>query len=174
MSDYHQNSRLEGYHKITFDKALSNGGWDLAYDLDGYMKTIDRPDVPRLLPHIRLNKHGHPATATHEENGRQIPKTLASIYFPQHNWIVKAIYDPNYQDPNYRYKLERYDSQQYFAGVANPEESDTYGELEYLLKAFYKSWVEEHFPKATDHMERHRRGFAVPEEYVAKGYGLFG
>lgn len=165
-----------GWHKITFSEVLKTHGWDLAYDLDGYMKTIDRPDVPRLRPHIRLNMHGHPATAVHEENGRQIPVTLASVYFPNF-CVVKAIYDPNYGDVDYRYRLVKYSDPA--EGVElREQECSTYGGLGALLSAFCREWINDEHLDCMDHYQRHRRpGFeleSVPQAYRDRGFGMFG
>ncbi|QOC57990.1 hypothetical protein phiK7B1_135 [Pseudomonas phage phiK7B1] len=167
---------FQGFHKITFSDVLKTHGWDLAYDLDGYMKTIDRPNVPRLLPHIRLNREGHPATATHEENGRQIPKTLASVYFEDF-CVVKCIYDPNFEDVDYRYRLVRFsDPEKNRPGHLDEEDSSTYGSLGALLSAFCNEWVEDDHLNCMDYYQRHRRNGNkdVPKEYEQRGYGLFG
>lgn len=165
-----------GWHKITFSEVLKTHGWDLAYDLDGYMKTIERANVPRLLPHIRLNVEGHPAVATHEESGRQIPKTLASVYFPDFA-VVKCIYDPNYNDVDFRYRLVRYkDPEGTRPGTLDEEESSTYGSLGALLSAFCNEWVNDEHLNCMDYFQRHRRPGTetVPAEYQERGYGMFG
>lgn len=167
---------FQGYHKVTFSTVLATHGWDLAYDLDGYMKTIDRPMVPRLLPHIRLTREGHPATATHEETGRKIPKTLASLYCPSF-CVVKAIYDPNYEDVDYRYRLVQFtDPEEKRPGMMEETDSSTYGSLGALLSGFCKEWIDNEHLDCMDYFERHRRNNSaepVPESYKANGYGLF-
>uniref|UniRef100_A0AAU6W201 Uncharacterized protein n=1 Tax=Pseudomonas phage Nican01 TaxID=3138540 RepID=A0AAU6W201_9CAUD len=168
---------FKGWYKITFTQVLASHGWDLAYDLDGYMKTIDRPMVPRLVPHIRLTQEGHPATATHEESGRKIAKTLASMYCPGF-CVIKAIYDPNYEDIDYRYRLVRFsDPEEKRPGMMEEVDCSTYGGLGALLSAFCKEWVNDEHLNCMDHYECHRRNTSadsVPNEYRERGYGLFG
>lgn len=168
------SSDLTGIHKITFLDILARHGWDLAYDLDGYAKTIDRPLIPRLLPHIRLNREGHPATATHEETGRQIPKTLASLMCPNF-CVVKAIYDPNYDDPDYRYRLVQFgDIESKDSG--REDDCSTYGSLEYLLKAFCKEWIDDQHLDCWSYRQLHVRNGpqgVIPQSYKDKGYGSF-
>ncbi|ATW58068.1 hypothetical protein CNR34_00135 [Pseudomonas phage nickie] len=169
-------NRYKGVFKITFSSVLAKHGWDLAYDLDGYMKTIDRPNVPRLLPHIRLNKEGHPATAQ-DDTGRKKEKTLASLYVPEMNRVVKAVYDPSYEDPDYRYRLMVYEFGVNATSDTNILESDTYGGLYYLLLAFCEYWVNNDHLDCTEYLEVHvaaRPVKEVSEAYRDKGYGLFG
>lgn len=167
---------FKGIHKITFSEVLKTHGWDLAYDLDGYMKTIDRPGVPRIRPFIRLNNEGHPAVGTNEETGRQHPKTLASLFCPGF-CVVKAIYDPNYEDVNYRYKLVQYNDPEDRKTDPTVETScSTYGGLEALLRAFCKEWIEDEHLNCMDFYSADLKHClkVVPETYKDLGFGMFG
>lgn len=171
---------FKGIHKITFSRVLKTHGWDLAYDLDSHMKTIDRPGVPRILPFIRLNNEGHPAVGINEETGRQHPKTLASLFCPGF-CVVKAVYDPNYEDVNRRYRLVQYNDPEYRKAdptVPNEEiiSCSTYGGLEALLRAFCKEWVEDEHLNCMDYFQRYSRPGTetVSAEYQERGYGMFG
>lgn len=171
---------FEGFRKITFSTVLATHGWDLAYDLDGYMKTIDRPNVPRISPTIRLTKEGHPATTRHETTGRRIEKTLASIYFPEMKGAIKVIYDPNFEDVDYRYRVVRYafdPDPHSHAGDMREVDCSTYGGLGAALSAFCNDWVDRDHLNCMDHYQTHLPGIVkapIPNEYKARGYGLFG
>jgi hypothetical protein len=169
-------------HRIRFDEALmKQAGWDLAWDLDGHMKTLDRPDVPRLLPSIRFKANGFPACAMAEgdPNGRPEPKTLASIYLPKLDRVVKCIYDPNYRDEIYRWRLIEYDVHTSGYGSTRMVEKqfDTYPDMRRLFNDFVDFWVSRGSINPLDHYTIETAQFKpsaeIPQAYKDRGFGSF-
>lgn len=175
-----------GIRWIKFSSTLKNEfGWDLAWDLQNDFKNMDRLNVPRLRPAIRLNRNGHPAV---EISNHKAPFVIASFYTKDSlHWgegrLCQAIYDPFF-DPEFAYRLKVYGVKE-GARNLNPllDENNYGGSLKLLLSAF-ADWVKSYSSKGQRNPNPDLMAYAtlttpnvigktiiVPEEYSQAGYG---
>ena len=164
-------SEFVGYRAIQFsDELTTRHGWDVAWDLDSIIKTLDRPKVARILPVLRLTQDGH-MTTTEDQTGRRMIKTLATFYSGQ-DMLIKAIYDPNFNSPEYRYRTVTYNVNA-FTGVTTERGETGYRDLRDLLGMFAKNWADTPNPLHLAFFRSLKRA-DIPVEYKSAGYGLWG
>lgn len=87
------DGHYKGYRWIQFKK-LKGTMWDVAWDLDNYLKNQDRVFVPRVLEAVRIAKDGYVATKDGEA------KTIASYFYRDDNalgvcyqWLLEWLPD---------------------------------------------------------------------------------
>ena len=87
------DGHYKGYRWIQFKK-LKGTMWDVAWDLDNYLKNQDRVFVPRVLEAVRITKDGYVATKDGEA------KTIASYFYRDDNalgvcyqWLLEWLPD---------------------------------------------------------------------------------
>lgn len=96
---------LAGYRWIKFSPDLTEShGWDLAWDLDKPLKIADRPNVPRVLPAIRLRSDGKPALE-HDGSLDRKAKTIASIYLESKSLIYRLSFVSPHPERNEFYLI---------------------------------------------------------------------
>lgn len=172
-------TRWAGYRSLKFHHEIHEVyRWDIAWNVDNLIKAADRPNVPRVIPVIRLDVNGYPVYTRHPVTGREQERVLAAIYIPNQSMMVVAVYDPTYKDPNYRYRLQQHDTDSY--GITQRLKNN-YGrqDLQDLMEAF-ATWT----PAPVGMREitnplryvvptRHRpkADIPIPHVYVQAGYG---
>jgi hypothetical protein len=169
MSRYHE---FKGYRWLKFPEDMAK--WDVYHNADSYMKARDKPNVPRIVPAIRLNPEGQPACCKNEHGVPQ-PKVLACVYLEAQNAFVFAKYDPR-EAPEYgQYSVETYPPDKNGIPRLKASVINTYSDIRGMFKDFtshlrndIENPMRHAIPKRVGNVELH-----IPDEYKDTDYGSF-
>lgn len=105
-------------HRVKFSEPAGHwvkaSSWDFAWDLDSGLKTLDRPNIPRLLPSVRMRAGKSTGEIAQPAFGNDEKwKTVASIYLPDlpnkvGGIVVKAQCGGDRDGNDYRFHLVEY------------------------------------------------------------------